>query len=166
MNTNCLLHKYKIPTSNMDEENHYGNCICSSIEDSISTVDDEHQRRHHSRRASSASSSVTRSAVKRNRNVAPPRLSELCIRVLINSVSIIGPRGFRLSYTPICSQISAPHSIRNGGSSAGVASCILLGGWMSVSKWLRAGEPRGKKCRTISMEHSPSTEADSHSASQ
>ncbi|XP_021936981.1 unconventional myosin-XV-like isoform X4 [Zootermopsis nevadensis] len=78
MGSSCLVHK--VPTSNTGEENHYGNCICSS-------VDDEAQRRRHSRRPSRASStisSVNRLTAKRNKDGSPARLSELCIRVLIS----------------------------------------------------------------------------------
>jgi hypothetical protein len=88
MATNCLVHK--VPTSSADEENHYGNCTCCSIKDDIPNIEDEHQIRHHSRRpsrTSSTSSSVIRSTAKRTRETAPAKLSELCIRVLISSVS-------------------------------------------------------------------------------
>jgi hypothetical protein len=88
MGANCLVHK--VPTSNKGEENHYGNCTCSSIESAIPGVDDEHQRRHRSRRpsrTSSTTSSVTRLTATRSRDGLPARLSELCIRVLISSVS-------------------------------------------------------------------------------
>jgi hypothetical protein len=84
----CLVHKYS--TLNTEEENHYGNCTCSTVEDAISPVEDEHQVSHHYRRssrASSTTSSVTRSTGKRTCDSVPPRLSEICIRVLIKSVS-------------------------------------------------------------------------------
>jgi hypothetical protein len=88
MATNCLVHK--VPTSNTEEENHYGNCTCGNGKGDKPNVEDEHQLRHHSRRpsrTSSTSSSIVRSAAKRTRETAPAKLSELCIRVLINSVS-------------------------------------------------------------------------------
>jgi hypothetical protein len=88
MATSCLVHK--VPTSNTDEENLYGNCTCCSVKNAIPNIEDEHQIRHHSRRpsrTSSTSSSVLRSAAKRTRETAPAKLSELCIRVLISSVS-------------------------------------------------------------------------------
>lgn len=88
MTSNCLVHK--VPTSSADEENHYGNCTCCSIKDDIPNIEDEHQIRQHSRRpsrTSSTSSSVIRSTTKRTRETSPAKLSELCIRVLISSVS-------------------------------------------------------------------------------
>jgi hypothetical protein len=90
MTTNCLVHKYKVHTSNTEEENLYGNCTCGDIKGDVPDAEDEHQIRRHSRRpsrTSSTSSSVIRSAAKRTRETAPAKLSELCIRVLINSVS-------------------------------------------------------------------------------
>jgi hypothetical protein len=89
--TNCLVHK--VPTSNTGEESHYGNCTCSGTEDGVPFADDGHQRRVHSRRSSrgsSTTSSVTRLTAKRNKDGLPARLSELCIRVLINTVSTHG----------------------------------------------------------------------------
>jgi hypothetical protein len=88
MATNCLVHK--VPTSSADEESHYGNCTCCNNKDDIPNIEGEHQIRQHSRRpsrTSSTSSSVIRSTAKRTRETAPAKLSELCIRVLISSVS-------------------------------------------------------------------------------
>jgi hypothetical protein len=91
MATNCLVHKYKVPTSNTEEEETlYGNCTCSDIKGEVPNSEGEHQIRHHSRRpsrTSSTSSSVIRSTAKRTRETTPAKLSELCIRVLINCVS-------------------------------------------------------------------------------
>jgi hypothetical protein len=88
METNCLVHK--VPTSIADDNNHYGNCTCCNIKDDIPNIEDEHQIRQQPRRpsrTSSTSSSVIRSSAKRTRETAPAKLSELCIRVLISSVS-------------------------------------------------------------------------------
>jgi hypothetical protein len=85
--TDCLVHRDS--TLNSEDENPYGNCTCSTVEDIMST-EDEHQTSHHFRRlsrASSTSSCATRSTGKRTRDSAPARLSELCIRLLIKSVS-------------------------------------------------------------------------------
>jgi hypothetical protein len=91
--TECLVHKDS--TLNTEEENPYGNCTCSAVEDAIPSVQDQHQVSHHFRRssrASSTTSSVIRSTGKRTRDSVPARLSEICISVLIKSVS---------SYTPL-----------------------------------------------------------------
>lgn len=85
--TDCLVHKDS--TLNSEGENPYGNCTCSTIEDTMS-VEDEHQISHHLRRlsrASSTSSCTIRSTGKRTRDSAPARLSEICIGVLIQCVS-------------------------------------------------------------------------------
>jgi hypothetical protein len=85
--TDCLVHRDS--TLNSEDENPYGNCTCSAIED-IMSVEDEHQISHHLRklsRASSTSSCATRSTGKRTRDSAPARLSEICIKFLIKSVS-------------------------------------------------------------------------------
>lgn len=90
MGTNCLVHKCKVPNSNTEEGNHYGNCICSNVEVAVPVVDDEHQRRHHSgmpSRASSTTSNVIRSTTKRKLDDSPVKLSELCMRVLMRTVS-------------------------------------------------------------------------------
>jgi hypothetical protein len=74
---------------NKEDENLYGNCTCSAVED-IMSVEDEHEISHHMRRlsrASSTSSCAIRSTGKRTRDSVPARLSEICIRVLIKSVS-------------------------------------------------------------------------------
>jgi hypothetical protein len=85
--TDCLVHKDS--TLNSVDENPYGNCTCSNVED-IMSVEDEHQISHHLRRlsrASSTSSCAIRSTGKRTKDSAPARLSEICIRMLIQSVS-------------------------------------------------------------------------------
>jgi len=85
--TDCLVHKDSI--LNSEDENPYGNCMCSAVED-IMSVEDEHQISHHLRRlsrTSSTSSCAIRSTGKRTKDSAPARLSEICIRMLIQSVS-------------------------------------------------------------------------------
>jgi len=85
--TDCLVHKDS--ALNSEDENPYGNCTCSTVED-IMSVEDEHQISHHLRRlsrASSTSSCAIRSTGKRTKDSAPARLSEICIRMLIQSVS-------------------------------------------------------------------------------
>jgi hypothetical protein len=85
--TDCLVHRDS--TLNSEDENPYGNCTCSTVEN-IMSVENEHQRSHHLRRlsrASSSSSCATRSTGKGTRDSAPARLSEICIRLLIKSVS-------------------------------------------------------------------------------
>lgn len=85
--TDCLLHKDS--TLNSEDENHYGNCTCSTVED-IMTVEDEHQISHHLRSLSTASSTsfcAIRSTVKKTKESTPARLSDICIRMLIQSVS-------------------------------------------------------------------------------
>jgi hypothetical protein len=88
--TNCLVHKDSTLIS--EDENPYGNCTCSTVED-IMSVEDEHQISHHLRRlsrASSTSSCAIRSTGKRTKDSTPARLSEICIRMLIQSVSRLG----------------------------------------------------------------------------
>jgi hypothetical protein len=84
--TDCLVHKDS--TLNSEDQNPYGNCTCSTVEDM--SVEEEHQTSHHLRRlsrASSTSSCAIRSTGKRTKDSAPARLSEICIRMLIQSVS-------------------------------------------------------------------------------
>jgi hypothetical protein len=84
--TDCLVHKDF--TLNSEDENPYGNCTCSTVEDM--SVEDVHQISHNLKRlsrASSTSSCATRSTGKRTKDSAPARLSEICIRMLIQSVS-------------------------------------------------------------------------------
>jgi len=84
--TDCLVHKDS--TLNSEDENPYGNCTCSTVEDM--SVEDVHQISHNLRRlsrASSTSSCAARSTGKRTKDSAPARLSEICIRMLIQSVS-------------------------------------------------------------------------------
>ncbi|KAJ9573629.1 hypothetical protein L9F63_008970, partial [Diploptera punctata] len=77
MASNCVMHKFQVPGSSQDDENHYGNCTC---------MENVGKRSVRSRRVSKASStSSVRSTCKRNRDAGIPKLSDLCVRILINS---------------------------------------------------------------------------------
>ncbi|XP_069684998.1 unconventional myosin-XV isoform X7 [Periplaneta americana] len=97
--TNCLVHKFQVPISTPDES-YYGNCTCSNFEDAtgehyatpdVGNCDDANRLRQHSRRTSKASSTASgtiRGSSKRGRDAGVPRLSELCVTVLINSPQV------------------------------------------------------------------------------
>ena len=75
--SNCEVHRSQV----LDKDSHYGNCTCVEY----TAPEESPRQRIHSRRASRASS--TSSTFKWSRDAGVPSLSELCVRVLVNSVS-------------------------------------------------------------------------------